>query len=200
MSASNIQNLPRLNLEIEPGLYLGGRDSIYNLAGNKITAIVSIVDTTPENLDFSSIRQWLPEYLHKFIICLDPSTKEIFDDLVDICNFIKTYHQNGKNNVFIHYMADELLSTTIITAYLMWKHCKPLASILMYIRDYTNIKLPKNLMEQLIRWEGVLRSQLKIIAPFEREVDKRLPARSRCSMCRSSNHNARRCPGYNTKV
>ena len=92
MSASNVQNLPKLNLEIEPGLYLGGRDSIYNIARNNITAIVSIVDTTPENLNFSSIRQWLPEHLHKFIICLDPSTKKIFDDLVNICNFIEKSH------------------------------------------------------------------------------------------------------------
>ena len=197
MSASNVQNLPRLNLGIEPGLYLGGRDSIYNIARNNITAIVSIVDTAPENLNFSSIRQWLPEHLHKFIICLDPSTKEIFDDLVDICKFIEKSHQDGKNNVFIHYMADELLSTTIITAYLMWKNRKPLTPTLLYIRDYTSIKLPKNLMRQLIRWETVLESQDRLITIVGvNDIYKRTRAPYRCSLCRSFEHNASRCPGY----
>ena len=94
-------------------------------------------------------------------------------------------------------MADELLSTTIITAYLMWKNRKPLPPTLLYIRDYTSMKLPKNLMRQLVRWDTVLKSQNRIITIVEvDDIDKSTYVPYRCSMCRSSKHNAHRCPGY----
>jgi hypothetical protein len=141
--------------EIEPGLYLGCQESIYSVAKHNITAVVSVVNVEPEIWRFPSIRQWLPEHRHIIITCLDPSTIEIFNSLTEICNFIEKHHQNGRGNVLIHFMADALLSTMIIAAYLMRKKQQSLLLTLISIHNY-NIKLNKNLMRQLIIWEKVM--------------------------------------------
>ena len=145
-----------LEIEIEPGLYLGCEDSIYYVAKNNITAVISVVNIESANLSSPSIRQWLPENRHIIITCLNPSTIEIFNRLTDICNFIEEHHQNGRGNVLIHFMDDPLLSDMIITAYLMRREQQSLLlTLISKQNDYYNIKLNKNLMRQLIIWEKV---------------------------------------------
>ena len=168
MSDSYLEDI--LEIEIEPGLYLGCQDSIYNVAKNNITAVVSVVNAESENWSFPSIREWLPEHHHIFITCLDPSTIEVLNRLTDICNFIEEHHQNGRGNVLIHFMADALLSATIITAYLMRKKEQSLLMTLRSIQNY-NIKLNKNLLRQLIIWKA---ANYKPILSYEKYLNARV--------------------------
>lgn len=144
--------------QITKNIYLGNYPNLFNSSWFKNHNIKIIIDLIryPNNMNPNpQMRNSNIQYYHFPLV--DSPEENAFRYYPKIYQIMRMAEAQNKN-VYIHCFAGISRSSTMVIAYLMHKHHKPLADIYRYVQSKRNIVQPNSgFMKQLKNWERYLR-------------------------------------------